>query len=257
MTERDTIGYDAAGSGPHNVVVLNDWLCDTSTWDPARPYLDTDRFTWVFADLRGYGRSRSLEGACTVEEAADDVVRLADALGWGGFSVVGHSMSCLVALRLAQRFPERVERAVLLTPPPPAGFGVDAATLEAMRAIALGDDARRMGALRAIWGDRLSDAWVRFKADRWRASSDPAAVARYVDMFARDGLPDPAPVAVPVLAVTGERDAEAMRRDAVAAALAPLCERLDVVPLADTGHYPMQEAPPLLATIVGRFLAGE
>jgi pimeloyl-ACP methyl ester carboxylesterase len=109
-----------------------------------------------------------------------------------------------------------------------------------------------------MWGDRLSDRWIRFKVERWRACADPEAAARYVMMFAREGVPDPtARVAVPVLAVTGEHDAEIMRCEAVTRLLAPLCERLVVTPLADCGHYPMQEAPPLLVTLLERFLAGE
>jgi 3-oxoadipate enol-lactonase len=251
------IGYDKVGSGALGVIILNDWMCDTSTWDGARVYLDQESFTWAFADLRGYGRSIDLRGAFTVAEAAADVVNLADALGWRRFAVVGHSMSTLVALHLAQHLPGRVLRAVLLTPPPPSGFGADDATLAAMEAIARGDDAKRTRSLQTMWGDRLSERWIRFKVARWRAGADPEAAAAYVTMFARAGVPDPtATVSVPLLAVTGEQDAEIMRREAVTRFLAPLCEQLVVAPLADCGHYPMQEAPPLLVTILERFLAG-
>jgi pimeloyl-ACP methyl ester carboxylesterase len=52
------LGHETLGTGPTTVIVMNDWLCDTSTWDDARAYLDGARFTWVFADLRGYGRSK-------------------------------------------------------------------------------------------------------------------------------------------------------------------------------------------------------
>ncbi|MEP7124890.1 MAG: alpha/beta hydrolase [Byssovorax sp.] len=250
------IGHDSVGSGPQRIIVLNDWMCDTSTWDGARAYLDRDRFTWAFADLRGYGRSRDLQGEYNVAEAAADVVSLADALGWQKFALVGHSMSTLVALHVAQNHPDSLDRVVLLTPPPPRGFGADAARVESMRGVALGDDSRRIAILKMMWGDRLSEGWIRFKAARWRATSEPAAVADYVAMFARDGVPDPsARVAVPVLAVTGEHDAEPMRRDAVTAAFGPLCDHLVVESLADSGHYPMQEAPPLLVTLVERFLA--
>jgi 3-oxoadipate enol-lactonase len=90
------------------------------------------------------------------------------------------------------------------------------------------------------------------------ACSDAEAVAGYVAMFARAGLPDPtARIAVPVLAVTGEQDGEHMRRARVEAALAPLCDRLVVRAIAESGHYPMQETPPLLVTILQRFLAGD
>jgi 3-oxoadipate enol-lactonase len=75
------MGHDEFGSGPNPIVVLNDWMSDTSSWDGARPYLDGARFTWLFADLRGYGRSRRMAGAFTVEEGAADVLELADARG--------------------------------------------------------------------------------------------------------------------------------------------------------------------------------
>jgi 3-oxoadipate enol-lactonase len=252
------IGHDQVGSGPNRIIVLNDWMCDTSTWDGARPYLDRGTFTWAFADLRGYGRSIDQRGAFNVVEAAADVLSLADALGWSRFAIVGHSMSSLVALHLAQHLPDRIDRAVALTPPPPRGFGADDARIEAMRAVARGDDARRIRLLEMMWGDRLSKAWIRFKAARWRACADPEAVAAYVAMFSRDGLPDPtATIAVPLLAVTGEHDAEPMRCDSVTRLLTPLCERLVVTSIATSGHYPMQEAPPLLTTIVERFLAGD
>jgi hypothetical protein len=48
-----------------------------------------------------------------------------------------------------------------------------------------------------------------------------------------------------------------MRREAVRSFLTPLCERLVVTPLVECGHYPMQEAPPLLVTILERFLAAD
>lgn len=96
------IGHELVGSGSVRVVIMNDWLCDTSTWDGARMFLDCGRFTFAFADLRGYGRSRGRAGRFTIEEAAVDVLELAAALGWPRCAVVGHSMSALVALHLAQ-----------------------------------------------------------------------------------------------------------------------------------------------------------
>jgi pimeloyl-ACP methyl ester carboxylesterase len=249
------IGYATHGAGPCGVLVLNDWLCDTSTWDPARPYLDEGARTWAFADVRGYGRSRGQRGAFSVEEMAADAIEVADALGWARFAIVGHSMSTLAALHLAQHHAGRVERVVLVTPPPPRGFGYDDATLEAVRALALGDDARRLKGLRHMLGERLSDGWVRFKAERWRATSDADAVAAYAPTFGRRGVPDPArAVEAPVLAVAGEEDAPPMRGAAVEAALAPICRTLTVVPFTDCGHYPMQETPPRLVAVVERFL---
>jgi 3-oxoadipate enol-lactonase len=254
----ELLGHERVGAGAIRVVIMNDWLCDTSTWDGARMLLDGERFTFVFADLRGYGRSKGRGGAFTAREAAADVLALADALGWVRFAVVGHSMSALVALHLAQHHADRIERVVVLTPPPPTGFGADESTIAASRALALADDATRRSLLEQRFGQRLSQLWPRYKAARWRIGADPAAAAGYVTMFARDGLPDPtAPIAAPVLAITGEQDAPPMRCEAVTRALAPLCEHLVVTPLADSGHYPMQEMPPLTVALVERFLGPE
>ena len=250
------LGHAVLGSGPRKVIVANDWICDTSTWDAARAVLDRAAFTWVFADLRGYGRSMGRGGEFTLLEAAGDVLALADALGFARFSFVGHSMSTLIAFHLAQHSPERIESAVALTPVPPEGFGLDEATLEKLRAIARGDDAKRTRWLRWRLGARMSEGWARFKAERWRACADPEAVAGYAAMFARRGLPEPtARIGCPLLAVTGEEDIEQMRREAAMKLLAPLCDRLTVTSLAECGHYPMQEMPPLLVAIVEGFLA--
>jgi pimeloyl-ACP methyl ester carboxylesterase len=252
------LGHEIVGSGPRPVVILNDWLCDTSTWDGARVYLDGDTFTWAFADLRGYGRSRDRSGTFTVQEAAGDVIALADAKRWARFAIVGHSMSTLVALHLAQHHSDRITHTIVITPPPPNGFGASDAMLEGARALARGDDVARASAVRQRSGQRLSSGWVKYKTARWRATSDPVAVSAYVAMYARDGLPDPkARVTRPVLAVTGEQDMEPMRSAAVTRVLTPLCDRLTVVALADSGHYPMQEVPPLLVAHVERFLSTE
>lgn len=251
------IGHTKFGAGAAPVLVLHDWLSDTSNWEASRPYLDQRAFQWVFADLRGYGKSRELAGQYTLAEAAGDVLALADQLGLRRFALVGHSMSALVALHLAQCAPDRVERVALLTPPPPAGFGADPAALAFLRSLALGDDAARAAGLATLWGERLSPQWLAFKVARWRATSQPEAVAAYIELFAQHGVPTPgASVLVPMLLVTGERDAETLRGAAMTTVFAPLCRQLTVQALADCGHYPMQEAPVLLATLLQRFLAG-
>jgi pimeloyl-ACP methyl ester carboxylesterase len=130
----------------------------------------------------------------------------------------------------------------------------DDARRSAVRAIALGDDAHRLEWLRVRLGPHAPDGWLRFKAARWRASSDRNAVAAYSDMFPK-GVPQPdAMVSVPVLAVTGERDVEPMRCDAVQRDLSPICKQLVVTALMESGHYPMQETPPALIALLEQFL---
>ncbi|HEX2732271.1 MAG TPA: alpha/beta hydrolase [Polyangiaceae bacterium] len=256
QSPQQALGHQRVGSGPNRVVILNDWLCDTSTWDTAREFLDTGSFSFAFTDLRGYGRSRGRAGEFTLVEAAADVLALADALGWQQFALVGHSMSALIALHLAQHAAQRVQRLVLLTPPPPSGFGKDEAMIAASQRLALADDATRLAVFEKRFGSRLSPGWTKFKARRWRDTADPEAAAAYVALFTRDGLPSPgAIVEIPVLAITGEQDIPPMRAAAVTLALQSFCTQLEVVPLMDSGHYPMQELPALTVALVERFLS--
>lgn len=68
----------------------------------------------IAPDLRGRGRSGGLPGPYGLVEHADDVARMLDALGVERAVVAGHSMGAFVAVRLAERHPDRVERLVLV-----------------------------------------------------------------------------------------------------------------------------------------------
>jgi len=96
------IGFTTYGAGPIRVLVLHDWFADHSSWDAALPYLTPEGFTYVFADLRGYGASRDVGGSYTLDETAGDAIGVADQLGWTRFSLIGHSMSGLIVQRIAQ-----------------------------------------------------------------------------------------------------------------------------------------------------------
>ncbi|MBN2528510.1 MAG: alpha/beta hydrolase [Deltaproteobacteria bacterium] len=250
------LGYQQIGTGTTGVIIMNDWLSDTSTWESARLYLDLDNFAWVFADLPGYGKSRDLTGPGTAQACAAEIIALADHLTFEKFVIIGHSMSTIVALHLAQSAPHRLLRVVLLCPVPPTSLEVNSSIVPMLEAVATGPDEVRTQAVQQTTGGRLCEGWVRFKVNRWRATSSSDAVLRYIPLFATDGVPNPsATTPVPVLAVTGEQDDEVMRSEAVTKIFTPICPNLTVVPIAECGHYPMQETPPLLATIVTRFLA--
>jgi lipase len=67
----------------------------------------------VAPDLRGRGRSNSLEGPFGLEQHALDAIELLDSLDIESYHIIGHSMGGFVSVRLAALDPSRV-RSVLL-----------------------------------------------------------------------------------------------------------------------------------------------
>ena len=72
-------------------------------------------FRVLAPDLRGHGRS-GREPPWRLETHVDDVLETAAAAGVDTAAWIGHSFGGRVLIELAARFPERVERAVLLDP---------------------------------------------------------------------------------------------------------------------------------------------
>jgi lipase len=79
--------------------------------------------TLVAPDLRGRGDSGHLPGPCGMARHAADCVAVLDTLGQADAVVAGHSMGGFVAVVLADSYPDRVRRLVLIdggAPLPPA-----------------------------------------------------------------------------------------------------------------------------------------
>lgn len=82
-------------------------------------------------DLRGRAESREITGPWGIGVHVDDLIAVADAFGIGRFTVLGHSMGAFVAAAVAERHPDRVDRAVLVDGGvafgTPVGTDIDAA----------------------------------------------------------------------------------------------------------------------------------
>lgn len=248
-----TLAHTLDGRGPARVLLLHDWLGDAGNYDAALPYFDLDALTLARVDLPGYGASRALPLRSTDEGALEaEVLAVADQLGWGRFHLVAHSMSTVIAQRLARSHPSRLA-GVTLTAPVAPGTHLPDEAVAFLRALGRTPGIRR-DALAARANPHLSARWLDHKLARWAACADPEAVAAYVDLFARPQLATTrAEVDVPLLAITGADDGEPFRRAAVEPALRAVHAGATVEELP-TGHYPMQEMPPRFAARVERFV---
>jgi pimeloyl-ACP methyl ester carboxylesterase len=87
-------------------------------WRLVLPAL-SERFRCIVPDLRGLGWSDAPRDGYEKANLAQDVVAILDALGLQKVRLMGHDWGGFVTTLLAQHWPERVERAVVLDVPPP------------------------------------------------------------------------------------------------------------------------------------------
>ncbi|HWA84722.1 MAG TPA: alpha/beta fold hydrolase [Opitutus sp.] len=103
---------DLGGAGNPPLVILHGLLGSSRNWQTAGKEL-TEKFHVLALDLRNHGASPQADGM-SYDAMVTDVVAWMDAQGIERAAVAGHSMGGKVAMRLACRRPERVERLVVV-----------------------------------------------------------------------------------------------------------------------------------------------
>lgn len=237
-----TIDHTLVGNGPTKVITVHGWFGGEDGWGLLPDLIDTDAYTFAFFDLRGYGARADVETGHTLEEVAEDVVALADQLGWDRFALVGHSMGGAMVLRALCRASDRVTAVVGISPVPASGVPLDADSQALFDGAAQARE-NRHAIIDFTTGNRQPKSWLEDMVAYSEQHSRPEAVAGYLTSWTgADFVAELPTTRVPVHAVVGEHDPalgeETMR--ATWLEQLPGCE-LTVIPNA--GHYAMFEAP--------------
>lgn len=102
--------YETHGDG-RPLILLHGGLMSSETLDPILPSL-TDSHHVVTVDLQGHGRTADIDRPLDIRLMADDIAALIDHLDLEKPDVVGYSMGGGVALQVAVKYPEKVNRLV-------------------------------------------------------------------------------------------------------------------------------------------------
>jgi pimeloyl-ACP methyl ester carboxylesterase len=246
--------YVKVGSGDHHVLALHGWFGSALGWGHLPEYLNTTDFSYVFADLRGYGSRMGEAGRYTMAEAAADAIGLADALGWERFSLIGHSMSGVAIQHVLLQAPARVRRIVGIAPIPASGLPLGEAEWALFSGAAASSDNRAV-IVNFSTGSRLTPAFVDGIVRHSLDNSDMPAFAAYLRSWARADITGQVKGSeVPVKVITGEYDptqpAEFMEQTWL-----QVYPNSELEVLRGTGHYPMFETPVSLAVSIEEFLS--
>ncbi len=96
------------------VVLIHGYTDNARDWVPLIPHL-SKKFRLIVVDIRGHGRSDKPECCYARIDFAYDIKLLLDALHIQQADVVGHSLGSMITQVLAEEWPQRVRRVVLIS----------------------------------------------------------------------------------------------------------------------------------------------
>jgi pimeloyl-ACP methyl ester carboxylesterase len=258
-------------SGKPVMVFIHGWAGSTRYWQ-STALAFADEFDCLLYDMRGFGRSllpRPLPPevaalGCELESFAEDLALLLDGLGIDRVYLNAHSTGGSIAVVFLNRYPQRVERAILTCN---GVFEYNALAFKAFHFFAGYVVAFRPAWLKQIpFVDRLfMTRFVRrslpktvnqaFLEDFLMADHEIAMGTVYTAVSQRAAAEMPeefARLTVPTLLISGEFDQiipAALGRSAAA-----LNQRVEHVVMKDTAHFPMLEDVETYLAVTRSFL---
>ena len=237
------------------MLLLHGTYATSRWWEPLLHLLPAEIYA-VAPDLRGVGGSERSARGYEIEEQADDLAALVDAVGWQDFELVGHSSGGAIAMEYVLNYPEMARTLTLVDSVPIEGVftPVDMYVLldkmrndrdllaQALQALMPSHDLSGEGA--AFFETLVRDAQAMHPAAF-------TAIADALNHWNRFG--DGQNLRLPTLLVWGDQDVIVDRDSTTRTLIAiPGANNLEV--LRGVGHSPMIEAPEILIDRIVDFI---
>ncbi|NTU81640.1 MAG: alpha/beta fold hydrolase [Chloroflexales bacterium] len=251
-------------------LLIHGWSSSWYAMSPLLPLLSR-RFRCVAVDLPGYGNSERLSGRTTIVRYADLMARMVQELSDSPAVVVGHSMGGMTGITMALRYPQLVDRLVLLGPTISGrlsawiNYAISPFTMLERHAIA----GRAVSALEpymltmidrlmrpASFAERTEISqgdYERLRADARRPGQGRVRAECYWAMRDNDLRGRLAQLETPGLVIWGAEDNTVPLRDAGVVADEWRGVDLRIVPKA--GHWPQFETPAFTRRVIASYLA--
>lgn len=107
--------YKLSGSG-EPILILHGWGGSSDSWDETRKILSANGYRIISPDFPGFGKSANPNFAWNLDDYLDWTMDFVDYVGLEKFHLFGHSFGGRMAVKLATKYPERVNKLILCDP---------------------------------------------------------------------------------------------------------------------------------------------
>ncbi len=247
-----TLGHKIIGSGEKKILFLHELMGNYKNYEPIFTYLDTEKFTFIFADLRGYGLSKEIKGEYSCEEASNDVKNLITHLGLKDVNLLAHSMSTMIAQKIAL-IDDRISQLILITPIPASGVKLPEIAEKSL----LKDMAKNESKVEEIVysaSKRYNDTWAKYRIKMGYEASTVEARVGYMKMYMHTDFSDETDaIKIPIKIIVGKHDFPIFGLKLVTKLFTHYYDDVEIIECQEAGHYPMIECPVYFASKVEEF----
>jgi pimeloyl-ACP methyl ester carboxylesterase/CRP-like cAMP-binding protein len=268
----DGLHINAADEGPREgqlCVMLHGWSSSRYALSPLLP-LVSRRYRTLAVDLPGYGSSERPHRRISIDGYAETIAHLIQQLSDKPAVLIGHSMGGMISISLALRYPQLVERMVLLCPTISGNlsfwintfvspitalerFSLTGNLLAALEPYMLSVTDRLMRPASFAERSAISETdYHRLREDARRPGQGRVRAECYLAMRDHDLSGRLASVEPPSLVIWGAEDNTVPLRDAGVVADEWPTVDLRIVPRA--GHWPQFETPDITRRYIASYL---
>jgi len=115
LIQDSLVHYESFGRGKP-IIFLHGWLGSWRYWVPVMDEISTERRAYAL-DLWGFGDSDKAAERYDVDAYVEMLAEFLDELGILHVPVVGHTLGAAIALKLAHKYPDRVDKVMAVSLP--------------------------------------------------------------------------------------------------------------------------------------------
>jgi pimeloyl-ACP methyl ester carboxylesterase len=246
------LNYKKIGTGNKTIIVLHELMGDHRNYDPILPYIDTTNFTYIFVDHRGYGLSKDIQGEYTCEEAATDIKNLITKLNLTEVSLLGHSMSTMIAQKVAL-IDDRIKQLILITPITAAGIKMKPQAQDKLIA-SMKKNENLIEYVVESASIRYNQPWKDYRIKMAYEASTLEARTGYMTMYLTTNFIDEVKnINIPIKIMVGHHDLPAFHKNNIKKQFENYYNDFEILECMEAGHYPMIECPVYFVSKVESF----